>query len=181
DIHVLGSFIFGLPSDRADTFDATVTLAERAGVTFAQFVLLTPYPGTIDFDKWAADQARDPVHVDGIPITQHWLIPAHKRPKLFASHPTMSLEEIRVRTQGAWDRFYGWRRIWARSSVVESFRFRLAFVLVSKLYRQMYANTGIATDSARVQRSARWARWIGKACRRLFMGRPMPQLQVPPV
>jgi len=28
---------------------------------------------------------------------------------------------------------------------------------VSQLYRQMYANTGIATDSARMQRSARWA------------------------
>ena len=27
---------------------------------------------------------------------------------------------------------------------------RLAFVLISKIYRQMYANTGIATDSARI-------------------------------
>ena len=30
-VHVLGSFIFGLPSDRADTFDATLSVAERAG------------------------------------------------------------------------------------------------------------------------------------------------------
>ena len=58
-------------------------------------------------------------------------------------------------------------------------RARVAFVLISKLYRQMYANTGIATDSARVQRSARWARWLGYACRRLFLGRPMPELKVP--
>jgi len=179
DVHVLGSFIFGLPSDRADTFDATVDLAEKADLTFAQFVLLTPFPGTIDFDKWAAEQAKMPTLVDGIPITRHWLIPDHLRPKLFALHPTMSLEDIRVRTQGAWDRFYSWRRIWARSRVVESLRARLAFVLVSKLYRQMYANTGIATDSARVQRSARWARWFGMACRRLFKGRPMPDLAVP--
>ena len=34
-VHVLGSFIFGLPSDRADTFDATHDLAQRAGLTFA--------------------------------------------------------------------------------------------------------------------------------------------------
>jgi len=54
-------------------------------------------------------------------------------------------------------------------------------VLISKLYRQMYAGTGIATDSARVQRSARWARLIGTACRRLFLGKPMPDLRVPPV
>jgi hypothetical protein len=45
----------------------------------------------------------------------------------------------------------------------------------------MYANTGIATDSARVARSARRARWIAKAARRLFMAEPMPDLQDPMV
>jgi radical SAM superfamily enzyme YgiQ (UPF0313 family) len=177
-VHVLGSFIFGLPSDRADTFDATVALADRADLTFAQFVLLTPFPGTIDFEKWAAEQERDPVMVDGVPITRHWLIPESRRPKLFTNHPTLTLEEIRVRTQGAWDQFYSWRRIWARSAVVRSVRNRVAFVLISKLYRQMYANTGIATDSARVNRSARWARWMARACRPLFAVRPMPVLQL---
>src|SRR3954469_12471510 len=51
-VHVLGSFIFGLPSDRPSTFEATAALAQRAGVTFAQFVMLTPFPGTLDFAKW---------------------------------------------------------------------------------------------------------------------------------
>ena len=51
-MHVLGSFIFGLPSDRPATFDATADVAERAGLTFAQFVMLTPYPGTVDFEAW---------------------------------------------------------------------------------------------------------------------------------
>jgi radical SAM superfamily enzyme YgiQ (UPF0313 family) len=178
-IHVLGSFIFGLPSDTAETFDATVALAEQADLTFAQFVLLTPFPGTVDFEKWAAEENRRGTKVDGVPITQHWLIPEGRRPRLYAAHPTMSLEEIRVGTQHAWDRFYSWTQVWERSRVVESVRARIAFVLISKLYRQMYANTGIATDSARVQRSARWARWIGLACRRLFLGRPMPELQFP--
>lgn len=36
-IHVLGSFIFGLPNDRAETFDATLAVAQRARLTFAQF------------------------------------------------------------------------------------------------------------------------------------------------
>jgi hypothetical protein len=44
----------------------------------------------------------------------------------------------------------------------------------------MYADTGIATDSARVAWSTRWARWMAKPTRRLFAGRPMPNLQVPP-
>src|SRR5437773_3463827 len=131
-VHVLGSFIFGLPSDRRDTFDTTVALAEEADLTFAQFVLLTPFPGTIDFDKWAADDARRSTVIDGVPLTQHWLIPQEHRPKLYTPHPTMSLEEIRVGTQGAWDRFYSWSAVWRRSRVVESTRARLAFVLVSK-------------------------------------------------
>ena len=73
---MLGSFIFGLPSDRADTFDATVALAQAADLTFAQFVLLTPFPGTIDFEKWAqSPEQQGDRSVDGVPVTQHWLIP----------------------------------------------------------------------------------------------------------
>jgi hypothetical protein len=51
----------------------------------------------------------------------------------------------------------------------------LAFVLISKPSRQMYANTGIATDSARVSRANRWARLIAKPGR-LFVVRPLPAL-----
>ena len=178
-VHVLGSFIFGLPSDREKTFAATAELAANADLTFAQFVLLTPFPGTIDFEKWAAKPENHETKVDGIPVTKHWLIPQEKRPKLFTPHPTMSIEEIRVRTQDAWDQFYSWGNVWKRSAVVKSLKSRLAFVLISKLYRQMYANTGIATDSARVQRSAQWARMIATAIRRLFIAKPMPDLQMP--
>jgi hypothetical protein len=91
----------------------------------------------------------------------------------------MSLEQIRVGTQRAWDDFYSWKEVWARSGVVRSLRARVAFMLISKLYRQMYANTGIATDSARVQRSTKWARLMGTAARGLFMAKPMPDLAVP--
>jgi radical SAM superfamily enzyme YgiQ (UPF0313 family) len=178
-VHVLGSFIFGLPSDRQHTFEATVKLAQEADVTFAQFVLLTPFPGTVDFEKWAKGEGSEKPLVDGVPVTTHWLIPQEKRPKLYTAHPTMSLEEIRVGTQGAWDRFYSWRNVWERSSVVESIKARVIFVLISKLYRQMYANTGIATDSARVARSAKRAKWIGVACRRFFVAKPMPDLAMP--
>jgi radical SAM superfamily enzyme YgiQ (UPF0313 family) len=179
DIHVLGSFIFGLPSDDPQTFDATVALAQRAKLTFAQFVLLTPFPGTVDFEKWAAQDGNRERQVHGVPITRHWLIPKHQRPKLYSPHPLMSLEDIRRGTQRAWDRFYSWPNVWERSRVVTSLKARLAFVLVSRLYRQMYANTGIATDSARVARSTRWARWLGVLTRRLFVTTPMPHLQVP--
>jgi len=178
-LHVLGSFIFGLSTDRPETFDATLALATRADLTFAQFVTLTPFPGTIDFARWEASIKGHEPNVSGVPITRHWLIPEEDRPKLYTAHPTMGSDEIRRRTQDVWDRFYSIGEVWKRSRCVRSIRARLAFVLISKLYRQMYANTGIATDSARVNRAARWARWIARPCRRLFAARPMPDLEVP--
>ena len=93
----------------------------------------------------------------------------------------MSADEIRQRTQKVWDDFYTMPQIWRRAhSSCKSLKARLAFVLISKLYRQMYANTGIATDSARVARSRRWAYWLAKPTRRLFIGKPMPELKMPP-
>jgi radical SAM superfamily enzyme YgiQ (UPF0313 family) len=173
-VHVLGSFIFGLPSDRASTFEATADIADRAGLAFAQFVMLTPYPGTVDFEAWEKGVGSDVARVGNIPITRHWLIPYTQRPKVYAPHPVMTADEIRVRTQAVWDRFYSLRRIWLRSRCASTLRARLAFLLISKLYRQMYANTGIATDSARVNRANRWARLIARPCRRLFVARPLP-------
>ena len=178
-VYILGSFIFGLPSDKPSTFTATAELAKKAGITFAQFVTLTPFPGTLDFDKWEREQGDDMPTVDGIPVSRHWLIPQAKRPKLLTPHPVMSAEEIRHRTQKVWDDFYSIKAVWERSNVVKTLRNRLAFLLVSKLYRQMYANTGLSTDSARVSRSTQWARLMAKPCQKLFAARPMPDLQVP--
>jgi len=148
-------------------------------VTFAQFVMLTPFPGTLDFAKWEKENSGVDHHVDGSPLTRHWLIPQARRPKVYVPHPVMSAEEIRRRTQAVWDQFYSLPRVWARSKVVRSIKARLAFVLISKLYRQMYANTGISTDSARHQSATNWARLIAKPCRRLFAAAPMPELEIP--
>lgn len=178
-VHVLGSFIFGLPTDRADTFDATHDLAQKSGLTFAQFVMLTPFPGTVDFERWEKAQGQDVEKVQNIPLTRYWLIPPELRPKMFMPHPTMSSEELRQRTQHVWDQFYSLGSIWKRSSCTPTLKARLAFLLISKLYRQMYASTGIATDSARRSNATRWARWIAKPCRRLFQANPMPELQNP--
>jgi radical SAM superfamily enzyme YgiQ (UPF0313 family) len=178
-VHVLGSFIFGLSTDREDTFRATSELAKRADITFAQFVMMTPFPGTVDFQKWEKSLGEDTPKVDGVPITRYWLIPPDKRPKLYTPHPTMSAEEIRQRTQGVWDQFYGNSEILKRADCVKSLKAKLAFFLISKLYRQMYANTGIATDSARRKSANRWARLLAKPLVKIFRAQPMPELANP--
>ena len=178
-VHVLGSFIFGLPTDKPSTFDATVETALKAGVTFAQFVMMTPFPGTVDFGRWEKEQAVAPTLVEGTPITRYWLIPTAIRPKMFTPHPLMDSDEIRARTQKVWDRFYEFGAIWKRSACTPTLRARVAFVLLSKLYRQMYAGTGISTDSARKKKAKTSARFIAKQARRIFVAKPMPELLYP--
>jgi hypothetical protein len=141
--------------------------------------MLTPYPGTVDFEKWEKDMGEAVPRVGGSPVSRHWLIPQAERPKVYTPHPVMDADEIRRRTQGVWDEFYSFPRIWRRSRAVRSLKARMAFLLISKLYRQMYANTGIATDSARVQASAKRAQLIGRVARRFFVAAPMPDLTVP--
>ncbi len=178
-VHVLGSFIFGLPTDKPATFDATVEMALKADITFAQFLMMTPFPGTVDFARWEKEQARKPTLVGNVPITRYWLIPTETRPKMFTPHPSMSSQEIGERTQKVWDRFYNWSAIWQRSACAPRLRSRIAFMFLSKLYRQMYAGTGISTDSARRKKSKRWARWTAGQCRKLFQAKPMPELRSP--
>ena len=180
-VHVLGSFIFGLPTDKPSTFKATVDLALKAGVTFAQFVMMTPFPGTVDFGRWEKEQAAKPEMeaVDGTPLTRYWLIPTGTRPKMFTPHPSMDSAEISHRTQAVWDRFYEFSAIWKRSACTPTLRARVAFVLLSKLYRQMYAGTGISTDSARRKKAKTSARFIARQTRKIFQAKPMPELQSP--
>jgi hypothetical protein len=52
-------------------------------------------------------------------------------------------------------------------------------VLLSKLYRQMYAGTGISTDSARRKKAKSSARWIARQTRKIFQAKPMPELVGP--
>ena len=92
------SFIFGLSTDREATFEATLDLAKKADLTFAQFVTLTPFPGAQYIARWEASLAgREPRILD-VPVTRHWLIPYEHRPKLYTPHP-MSADDIRQRTQ----------------------------------------------------------------------------------
>ncbi|MEY4636717.1 MAG: hypothetical protein RJA55_2515 [Acidobacteriota bacterium] len=59
-----------------------------------------------------------------------------------------------------WDDFSRPPLVWQRAKCVKSLKSRLAFVRISKLYRQMYAKTGISTDRARSDRARRMTRLV---------------------
>ena len=111
--------------------------------------------------------------------SRYWLIPSAERPastrRTRACRP-MTSARVRRPESGSLLRRGG---VWKRSSFLKSLKSRVAFMMLSRLYRQMYANTGIATDSARVSRSQGKARLLAKIARKLFVAKPMPELQVP--
>ena len=119
------------------------------------------------------------MYVEGIPVTRFWLIPAASRPKMFMPHPLMSSQEISNRTQAVWDRYYRFSSIWKRSSIAPTLYSRVAFCFLSKLYRKMYAGTGISTDSARRKKANSGARWLSSFTRKFFISKPMPELAMP--
>ena len=117
--------------------------------------MLTPSPGTIDLAEWEGSESVPPfalratvgkrAAVNGVPLSRYWLIPSAERPKVYSPHPVMSADDIRRRTQEVWDRFCPLAAIWQRSDSVRSIRSRIAFVLISKLYRQNRLAIGVVT------------------------------------
>ena len=91
----------GFRPDKPETFDATVEVALQSGVRFAQFLMMTPFPGTVDFARWEREQERNPTLVGDVPITPYGLIPSEIRPKMFTPHPSMSAaRNCRTHTEG---------------------------------------------------------------------------------
>lgn len=49
-IQVLGSFIIGFLQDTLETIKETINFAKRLNLDYAEFSILTPYPGTVIYD-----------------------------------------------------------------------------------------------------------------------------------
>ena len=180
-VHILGSFIFGLPTDKQETFDATAELAQRADIAFAQFIMLTPFPGTVDFAKWEEKMASDPTRIAGHPLTRFWLIPREQRPKVYTPHPMLSPEQIRRGTQSIWDRFYSIPAIWERAQhrQVAARRASLFVDHVEALPADVCEYRHRDRQRAREPLDSVGARVLARPCRSLFVTTPMPDLQVP--
>ena len=84
---------------------------------------------------------------------------------MFTPHPSMSFaRDCRTDAEGLGPFLYLESCV-AKVGLRARLRSRVAFVLLSKLYRQMYAATGISADSARRKKSKTWARWTGRHCK----------------
>ena len=179
-VHILGSFIFGLPTDKEDTFDATAELAQ----TRRHRVCAVHHADAVSRHRRFREMGRE----DGVGPDAHCRLSADAvladsaRPAaegLHAASDAVARADPPGHAVDLGSLLQHSRNLGAGEHHQVAARARSLFVMISKLYRQMYANTGIATDSARVTRSAQWARWLARPCRKLFVTTPMPDLQVP--
>lgn len=101
-IKIHGMFVIGSDEDDLETIDATVNFALRRDIDSVQFMILTPIPGSPD---WEQLYARGDRYV----ITRNW--------SLYDGHHTvhqprrMSPYELQMAAIKAMARFYSWRGV----------------------------------------------------------------------
>lgn len=130
-VMVNASFVFGLDGDDETVFDATVEWALEQGVETATFHILTPYPGTALFERYAAE---------GRILHRDWDL-YDTRHAVF-SHPRMSPETIEAGYARAYETFYRWGSILrsARTSPTAAGTLRhLAYVGAWKKFDPLWA------------------------------------------
>lgn len=110
-LDVFGSFVLGVPGETKRLMEKTVDFAKKLRLTFAQFTLLTPYPGT---------EAYEIAERDDLFLTKDWsqyttLDPVMKISKMTAEEIkgflTKAYLSFYLRPSYIWDSIKG-RRFW---------------------------------------------------------------------
>ena len=180
-VHVLGSFIFGLPTDKPATFDATVEMALQGG---RHVRAVRDDDAVSRHGRFRAlgerSRPRDPTH--GRRRADHALLADSHRgaaQDVYAASHHELRRDSRAHAEGVGPVLQLASDLGAVGLHAQLYARASRSSFLSKLYRQMYAGTGISTDSARRKKSKRWARWTARQCKKLFQAKPMPELQSP--
>ena len=158
--YILGSFIFGLESDTAETLDETIEFARDCGIALAQFIPMTPLPGTVDFSLMRkGTKALKPLKSD----YAYWLDPDH--PRVLYHHPHLTAEQILEGVERAWRHFYSVRSIVTRArrfGLLRQPRKFLAYLVVCRGLLIRYRRYGLSAESAVRGTNRRLATLLGR-------------------
>ncbi len=105
-VMINGSFVFGMDHDDDSVFDRTVEWAVQQGIETATFHILTPYPGTVLYERM---KKKDRIRTSnwGLYDTRHTVFsPTH-----------MSPETLEAGYWRAYREFYRWSNIFTAGSV----------------------------------------------------------------
>ena len=159
--YIMGAFIFGIETDTRDSLDYTIEFARDCGISLAQFVPMTPLPGTVDFHMLRKGKKKIKLLKEDY---DYWLDPDH--PRILYEHPHLSTDELLERVEKAWSVFYSVSAIVKRSrqlGLFSDFRKFLAYLVVCRGLLTRYKRYGISADSAVQGTRRRLATLLGRA------------------
>ena len=144
--YILGSFIFGLESDTSGSLDETIQFARDCGIALAQFIPMTPLPGTVDFHM----MRRGKMKLQMVkPDYDYWLDPDH--PRILYRHPNLDAEQIEGGIERAWKDFYSVSSIVMRArrfGLIGQPKKFLAYFVICRGLLTRYKRYGLSADSA---------------------------------
>ncbi|MEZ4869079.1 MAG: radical SAM protein [Caldilineaceae bacterium] len=116
-VMINGSFVFGMDDDDESVFDRTVDWAVQQGIETATFHILTPYPGTLLYERM--QQQGRLLHSDWDRYdTRHVVYQPAK----------LSPAVLEAGYWRAYQAFYQWRNIWRGAGAKSSLKGRLRHV-----------------------------------------------------
>jgi radical SAM superfamily enzyme YgiQ (UPF0313 family) len=172
--YILGSFIFGIESDTKETLDETIRFSRDCGIALAQFIPMTPLPGTVDFHQMR--KGKNALKLLK-PDYDYWLDPEH--PRVLYQHPRLAAEQILNGIERAWKDFYSIRSIVKRGQrfglMAQPKKF-LAYLVVCRGLLTRYKRYGLSADSAVRGTNRRLATLLGRLALALMKRKPAPAL-----
>ncbi len=168
--YIMGAFIFGIESDTEASLDYTIEFARDSGITLAQFIPMTPIPGTVDFHQMRRGKSLlKPIKED----YDYWLDPDH--PRILYHHPNLTEKQLLGKVEAAWRSFYSLSAVLKRSKRFGLFadwrKFLTHFVICRGLLTR-YKRYGLSADSAVKGTKRRLATLIGRAALSLMKRAP---------
>jgi radical SAM superfamily enzyme YgiQ (UPF0313 family) len=159
--YIMGAFIFGIETDTKASLDYTIEFAKDCGIVLAQFIPMTPLPGTVDFHQMRRGKTALKLIKDDY---DYWLDPDH--PRILYHHPNLSEKQLLEKVEDAWRHFYSLRAVLRRSKRYGTFanwRKFLAYFIVCRGLLTRYKRYGLSADSAVKGTKRRRARLLGRA------------------
>lgn len=113
-IMINGSFVFGLDADTTDTFKRAVDWGVENSITTATYHILTPYPGTRQYQR---------MEREGRILTRNWDI--YDTRHVVYETIGMSKEELESGYNWAYKEFYSWSNIFRASMHHDTLRHKI--------------------------------------------------------
>jgi len=130
---ITGSFIFGFDDDTPDIFDNTLNAVNEWGIEIAEFHILTPFPGTVLFNR---------LKKEGRILTEEW--DKYTYTNVVFKPKNMSMEELFEGTRKVAKNYYSismiFKRFFRTLKRTKSIRLSLYVLQRNFRYRERYKN-----------------------------------------